>query len=120
MLALEAGRYIGGRYGTHAVFTSHWIVNIPVGRFGSCMDCRPGKKMKVMSGRADSSLVECPNCRALYKVVRLKRHTHKQPVCRECGAPLQGRAGSFALRYSLVKRSSNRGPASASGQRTSR
>jgi predicted Zn finger-like uncharacterized protein len=48
----------------------------------------------------------CPNCNALYKVVRMEAKStadDREIVCRACGAPLQGREGNFILKYFLVK-----------------
>ena len=60
-----------------------------------------------MSANANM-LVKCPNCKALYKVVRLEKAVQKQPICRDCGAPLQARAGRFVLKYSLVRSRASR------------
>jgi predicted Zn finger-like uncharacterized protein len=48
----------------------------------------------------------CPNCNALYKVVRMEAKStagDREITCRSCGAPLQGREGDFILKYFLVK-----------------
>ena len=47
---------------------------------------------------------QCPNCEALYKVVRIEAPAaHDNPVlCLSCGGPLQNREGKFALKYFRV------------------
>lgn len=49
----------------------------------------------------------CPNCNALYKMVRVEAAPtaiEREIACRRCGAPLQGREGAFIFKYFLVDR----------------
>jgi transcription elongation factor Elf1 len=60
--------------------------------------------MMVTSNR--TAEFHCPNCNALYKVVRLESKStegNRQITCRSCGAPLQGREATFNLKYFLVR-----------------
>ena len=49
---------------------------------------------------------KCPNCKALYEVVRVEGNslTGREITCRKCGGPLQGRDGKFVLKYFLLRR----------------
>jgi hypothetical protein len=47
----------------------------------------------------------CPNCDALYKVVRLEAEPNvkfREITCKACGGPLQGRDGHSIFKYFLV------------------
>jgi predicted RNA-binding Zn-ribbon protein involved in translation (DUF1610 family) len=48
---------------------------------------------------------ECPNCGAKYEVVRVEAPagptTDREITCLSCGGPLNGRQGSFLLKYFL-------------------
>jgi predicted Zn finger-like uncharacterized protein len=49
----------------------------------------------------------CPNCDALYQVVRAEAGssaTHREIICGACGKPLPGREGKFVLRYFLLRK----------------
>ena len=51
----------------------------------------------------------CPNCQALYHVVKVKAgpETVDRPLgCRACGEPLPSREGSLVLKYLMVRKSS--------------
>jgi predicted Zn finger-like uncharacterized protein len=51
----------------------------------------------------------CPNCQALYHVVKVEAgpETVDRPLrCRACGEPLSSREGSFVLKYLMVGKSS--------------
>ena len=48
----------------------------------------------------------CPNCRALYHVVKAEAGPEtdsREIVCRACGRPLAGREGGFVLKYFLLR-----------------
>jgi hypothetical protein len=48
----------------------------------------------------------CPNCDALYDLVRVEAESVKtdhELACLTCGAPLQGRDGRFVLKYLLLE-----------------
>jgi hypothetical protein len=47
-------------------------------------------------------LFTCPNCKALYQVVKVEagpETDNREITCRVCGAQLAGREGEFALKY---------------------
>jgi hypothetical protein len=49
----------------------------------------------------------CPNCRALYHVVKAEAGPEtdsREIVCRACGRPLAGRDGGFVLKYFLLRK----------------
>jgi len=48
---------------------------------------------------------KCPNCDALYKVVRVEAGPAKtrEITCRKCGGPLRGREGQHVLKYFLLR-----------------
>jgi hypothetical protein len=57
--------------------------------------------------KPDISRFECPNCTAKYGLVRVEgdpKLLDRQITCRSCGAPLNGREGSLALKYFLEDR----------------
>ena len=63
-------------------------------------------EMRVMVTSNRAAEFHCPNCNALYKVVRLESKSterNRQITCRSCGAPLQGREGAFTLKYFLIR-----------------
>ncbi len=53
-----------------------------------------------------SSPFKCPNCGALYKIVRVEvaPANDREITCRACGGPLRGREGGLILKYFLVAR----------------
>jgi hypothetical protein len=49
----------------------------------------------------------CPNCSALYQVVRQEagpETVDRETTCRSCGGPLPGREGKFVLKYFLLRK----------------
>jgi hypothetical protein len=49
---------------------------------------------------------KCPNCNALYQVVRvetLPETSDGEIACRVCGGPLAARDGEFVLKYFLLR-----------------
>jgi transcription elongation factor Elf1 len=47
----------------------------------------------------------CPNCQALYHVVKVEAGPEtdsREIVCRACGASLSGREGRFVLKYFML------------------
>jgi predicted Zn finger-like uncharacterized protein len=50
---------------------------------------------------------KCPNCEALYQVVRAETGpaNDREITCRACGGPLRAREGKFSLKYFLLRRS---------------
>jgi hypothetical protein len=56
----------------------------------------------------DKVLFHCPNCNALYQIVRIDagpKINVRQVTCRPCGAPLPSRHGKFVVRYFLLRTS---------------
>jgi hypothetical protein len=56
----------------------------------------------------DKVLFNCPNCNALYQIVKIEagpETTTRQITCRPCGAPLPPRQGKFIVRYFLLRTS---------------
>lgn len=48
---------------------------------------------------------QCPNCDALYQLIRIETDSvtaDRQIECLTCGAPLQGRDGRYLLKYFLL------------------
>jgi hypothetical protein len=48
----------------------------------------------------------CPNCNALYHVVRVEAEPEtkdRQRTCRDCGCPFRGREGKNVLKYLLLR-----------------
>ena len=59
----------------------------------------------------DVSQFNCPNCDALYGLVRIETSSvssDRELVCLTCGTPLQSRDGRFILKYFLVQVGSTR------------
>jgi predicted Zn finger-like uncharacterized protein len=51
---------------------------------------------------------KCPNCAALYQVIRIEVGPpagSREVTCRACGGPLLAREGKFVLKYFLLRRS---------------
>ena len=68
-----------------------------------------------MAGGRPSSFISftCPNCQALYQVVKVEagRETAFHNVtCLACGAPLSGRDGEFVVKYFLLRHGARRKP----------
>jgi predicted Zn finger-like uncharacterized protein len=56
----------------------------------------------------DKVLFHCPNCNALYQIVKIElgpEATARQVTCRPCGAPLPSRQGKFVVKYFLLRTS---------------
>jgi ssDNA-binding Zn-finger/Zn-ribbon topoisomerase 1 len=50
--------------------------------------------------------VKCPNCKALYQLVRVEAGPEtidREITCQVCGSPLVGREGKFVLKYFLLR-----------------
>jgi hypothetical protein len=53
----------------------------------------------------------CPNCDALYELVKVKagpETVDRAVACRSCGAPLPEREGKFVLKYFLLRKATRR------------
>jgi transcription initiation factor IIE alpha subunit len=63
----------------------------------------------------DTSSFQCPQCAAAYQVVRVEAEeaADRDITCPACGAPLQGRDGSFILKYFLTGMSKRPRPRAA-------
>jgi transcription elongation factor Elf1 len=49
---------------------------------------------------------KCPNCDALYQVVKVEAvsgTSDREITCRHCGAPLPRREGKFVVKYFLLR-----------------
>lgn len=58
--------------------------------------------------KALSTCFVCPNCGAVYQVIRGEAGPETMDrgiACRSCGGPLLSREGGFVLKYFLVERS---------------
>jgi hypothetical protein len=54
-----------------------------------------------------SNAFTCPNCGALYQVIKVEAgpETENREIgCRACGGPLVGRDGKFVLKYFLSRK----------------
>ena len=68
---------------------------------------RVASRTESVVSKSDVSSLECPNCKAKYKVVRVEadpKSVDCQIACRNCGAPSHGREGSIAWKYFMVER----------------
>jgi len=59
-------------------------------------------------GRFDT--FTCPNCNALYQVVKVEAgpETGNRVACRACSAPVAARDGEFVLKYFLLRQAIRR------------
>jgi hypothetical protein len=60
-----------------------------------------------VAGCLHANSFTCPNCRALYHVVKAEAGPEtdsREIVCRACGRPLAGRDGGFVLKYFLLRK----------------
>jgi DNA-directed RNA polymerase subunit RPC12/RpoP len=54
---------------------------------------------------AQAMRFNCPNCGALYQLIRIEADSvmaDRQIECLTCGTPLQGREGRYVLKYFLL------------------
>lgn len=54
-----------------------------------------------------SASFHCPNCDALYQVVKVEagpETVDRQITCRACGGRLAGREGKFVIKYFLLRK----------------
>ena len=64
-----------------------------------------------MSGTSRFNTFACPNCNALYQVVKVEagpETADSEITCRVCGGPLAGREGKFVLKYFLLREATRR------------
>jgi hypothetical protein len=60
---------------------------------------------RAMSRRAFSAFT-CPNCKALYEVVKVEagpETADREITCQVCGSPLVGREAKLVLKYFLLR-----------------
>jgi hypothetical protein len=53
----------------------------------------------------------CPNCHALYQIVKVEagpETENREITCRVCGGPLSGREGNYVLKYFLLRKAIRR------------
>jgi predicted Zn finger-like uncharacterized protein len=82
----------------------------------------------MVGGGPTVKMFTCPNCRALYQVVKVERGLEtvdREVACLSCGAALPSREGDFVLKHFMLRKATrkkgwrrNEKPqsASASGQ----
>ena len=76
------------------------LVTIRGDRHHSTGHTMPGSRLSACNS------FTCPNCRALYHVVKAEAGPEtdsREIVCRACGRPLAGREGGFVLKYFLLR-----------------
>jgi predicted RNA-binding Zn-ribbon protein involved in translation (DUF1610 family) len=64
----------------------------------------------IMAESATSSF-NCPNCKALYRVVKVlpgPETVDRELTCRSCGAPLPARDGGLILKYFMLRKAADR------------
>ena len=50
---------------------------------------------------------KCPNCEALYHIVKVEpgpQSADREITCRACGGPLPGREAKFVMKYFLMRK----------------
>jgi hypothetical protein len=60
-----------------------------------------------MANPARFNTITCPNCNALYQVVKVEatpETNNREIACGVCGAPLAGREGEFVLKYFFMRK----------------
>jgi predicted Zn finger-like uncharacterized protein len=60
-----------------------------------------------MVGRSSFKSFTCPNCQALYQVVKVEagpESVFQEVPCRVCGALFPGREGNFVLKYFMLRK----------------
>jgi hypothetical protein len=61
----------------------------------------------MVGGGPAVKMFTCPNCQALYQVVKVERGPEtvdRDVTCRSRGAPLPGREGNFVLKYFMLRK----------------
>jgi hypothetical protein len=56
--------------------------------------------------RGRIKMFTCPNCGALYQLVRAEggpEAVQDEPTCGSCGSPFPARAGKFVLKYFMLR-----------------
>jgi hypothetical protein len=64
-----------------------------------------------MASGKSPALFTCPNCKALYQLVKIEavpEAADTETKCRVCGGPLVGREGKFVLKYYLLREAMRR------------
>jgi hypothetical protein len=81
--------------------------------FDAVTDALPGNTMPA------SRSFHCPNCDALYEVVRTEagpETVHQRIACRVCDGPLPDRDRQFILKYFLLRESTRKRKRPSKGQ----
>ena len=66
--------------------------------------------VRLMIANATSSF-NCPNCKALYRVVKVlpgPETVDRELTCRSCGAPLPARDSGLVLKYFMLRKAAHR------------
>jgi hypothetical protein len=66
---------------------------------------------RTMAGGRPPALFTCPQCAALYQVLKVEARletAEKKITCQICGAPLVGREEKFVLKYFLLRKAIRR------------
>ena len=56
---------------------------------------------------AGKPFFKCPNCEALYHIVKVEagpQSDDREITCRACGGPLPGREAKFVMKYFLLRK----------------
>jgi hypothetical protein len=56
-------------------------------------------------------MYHCPNCDALYQIVRVEaapETSFREITCRDCDAPFPAREGKFTLKYFMLRKAAHR------------
>src|SRR5271155_594708 len=73
-----------------------------------------------MPAKSWTTHFNCPNCNALYQVVKAEagpETVDREITCRACGGPLVGREGNFVLKYFLLRKAARKEPRSRRSSR---
>ena len=65
-----------------------------------------GEFMRPRSSRAPKAFFKCPNCHALYHVIKVEaglKSSDREIACRVCAGPLPGRDRGFVVKYFLLR-----------------
>jgi hypothetical protein len=69
---------------------------------------KPSEKQSVAEGPIMARLAfTCPNCKALYEVVKVEAGPetfNRDITCQVCGSPVSGREGKFVLKYFFLRK----------------
>ncbi len=72
----------------------------------------------LMAYKGTTAHFNCPNCNALYQIVKVEagpETDNREITCRACGGPLAGRDGIFVCKYFLLRKSARPDPRARRG-----